>query len=1107
MDVAAWLSALGLGEYARAFADNDIDAEILPTLGAEDLRELGVASLGHRKRLLAAITELSRGDGAGARQQQRAAGRVPPAAALPAEGERRQVTVLFADLAGYTRLGRELDAEELHALLGRFFDLADRAIEDHGGTIDKHIGDCVMATFGAPLAHGNDPERAVRAALAIRDAMPAVAREVGRPVGVHIGIASGQVVASDTGSASHREYTVTGDSVNLASRLTDRAQTGEVLISDAVLRALADRLECAEAGDLAVKGFAEPVRAWHLLGLRGVAEPGGRRPFIGRRGELQQFKAALGACRDGGAGRTILVRGEAGIGKTRLVEEFQREAAGLGFAHHAGLVLDFGTGAGRDAVRSVVRSLLGVAPGAEPAAVRAAAGRVLADGLLEADRAVFLHDLLDLPQPRELRGVYDAMDNPTRNRGKRETVALLVAHLSRQRPLLLVVEDLHWADGLTLEHLAKLTETVTDCPALLVMTTRIEGDPIDRTWRSGAGGAPLMTIDLGPLRREEALALATAFMDGSDQLAERCIERAAGNPLFLEQLLRHAGESAEAGGVPGSVRSLVQARIDRLEPGDKQAVQAASVFGQRFALAGLRHLIGSPDYACDGLVRHFLARPQGEEFLFAHALVRDAVYDSLLRSRRRELLRRAAAWFEGQDPVLHAGHLDRAEDPAAPRAYLGAARAQADRFHYERARGLVERGLELGPDGATSYELMCLRGDLLRELGATRESHDAFNEALAHAADDRQRCRAWIGVAAAARITDSYEEALGVLDRAEAAATGHRLTKELARIHYYRGSICFPLGDIDGCLKQHELALRYAREASSPEDEARALGGLADATYSQGRMITAQAHFDRCIGLAREHGFSQIEAANLTLRGTVRYYQNDVEGGIRDRLAAAAAAVRIGDQRAEMVARGGAAYILWDRGELADARRQTERSLALARSLGARRFEALQFGCLARVAATEGRRAEAVTLAREAVAVSRATGVRFLGPWCLGGLASVAEDPAERRRALVEGEEILRSGCVSHNYLCFYRDAMEVTLELGEWGEAERYALALEDYTRPEPLPWSDFFIARARALAAHGRGRRDREPFEALERLRCEAERVGLRVALPAIARALAER
>src|SRR5919109_1942109 len=198
-EIAEWLRSLGLDRYEQAFRDADIDVEVLADLDDADLEKLGV-SLGHRKKLLKAIAALAAPCETAPAE---------PGAVAAIEGERRQVTVLFADLAGYTRMTRELGAEAMHDITDRFFGLADGVIERFGGTIDKHIGDCVMAVFGAPVAHGNDPERAVRAALAIRDAMPAISAEVGREVGVHVGVAGGQVVASSTGSAGHREYTVT----------------------------------------------------------------------------------------------------------------------------------------------------------------------------------------------------------------------------------------------------------------------------------------------------------------------------------------------------------------------------------------------------------------------------------------------------------------------------------------------------------------------------------------------------------------------------------------------------------------------------------------------------------------------------------------------------------------------------------------------------------------------------------------------------------------------------------------------------------------------------------------------------------------------------------
>lgn len=219
-DPAQWLEGLGLGQYAQAFAENGIGLDVLPRLSEDDLKELGL-NLGDRRRLQAAleipdpVAEHPAGAGG------------EPTRTLQPEAERRQVTVLFADICGYTKLSTEMDAEELHTTLGQFIDRADAIIYDHGGTVDKHIGDSVMAVFGAPVAHSDDSVRAARAAMAIHEAMPAVSEQVGRRLQVHIGIASGQVVASGIGNDQH--YTVTGDSVNLASRLTDAAAPGETV--------------------------------------------------------------------------------------------------------------------------------------------------------------------------------------------------------------------------------------------------------------------------------------------------------------------------------------------------------------------------------------------------------------------------------------------------------------------------------------------------------------------------------------------------------------------------------------------------------------------------------------------------------------------------------------------------------------------------------------------------------------------------------------------------------------------------------------------------------------------------------------------------------------
>jgi class 3 adenylate cyclase/tetratricopeptide (TPR) repeat protein len=1028
--------------------------------------------------------------------------RTPTAPAAVADGERRQVSVLFADLSGYTELSRQLDAEEVHALLERFFQRVDGLVERFGGSVDKHIGDCVMAVFGAPVAHGNDAERAALAALAIREEMPELSAEVGRALGAHIGLAAGQVVASRTGSAAHREYTVTGASVNLASRLTEAAGTGTILISDLARRMLPPRFACDDAGMLAVKGLPEPVRAWRLIGVDETAAT--RPPFVGRRAELAQFQAVLDACGETGTGQAVVVRGEAGIGKTRVIEEFQALAEAAGFACHVALVLDFGAGIGQDAIRALVRSLLGLTIGSDAAAARDAAERALGEGWVADEQRVHLNDLLDLPQPIALRALYHAMDHATRDRGKRQTVTGLVQAFSRRQPLLLVVEDVHWADRPTLEHLATLTEAVAACPALLVMTSRIEGDPLDHAWRSSTAASPLMTIDLGPLRPQEATTLAGAYLDASADFAKRCIERAGGNPLFLEQLLCHA-EQSSAAGVPGSVQSLVQARLDQLEARDRQALQAASVLGQRFTLEAVRHLIAAPDYACAALVRRFLIRPAGDDFLFAHALIRDAVDDSLLKARRRELHRRAAAWFAERDLVLWAEHLDRALDPEAPQAYLAAAHAQAVDYRYERARVLTERGLALAADPATRFALTCFLGEIMHDLGAMAESRIAYEQALETAGDDRERASAWLGLAAVKRVTEDLEGAFLDLERAEAAAKRHGLVELRARIHFLRGNLHFPRGDISDCLAEHSKSLERAREVGSPELEAQALGGLGDAEYVRGHMISAHRHLQGCVELAARHGFGRIEVANRSQIAHARLYFDPQKSAFDAAIAAAEAAERVGHLRAEINARLAAVFACSSLGAWDDLRTQARRIDSLIRRLGARRFLQGALLHVGKAALAEGRRDEALVLLEEALAISRETGIRFHGPNVLGALATAAADPDRRRRALAEGEQVIAAGCVAHNPLRFYPDAIEVALDLGEWDEAERYAAALEDVTRLEPLPWSDFFIARGRALAALGRDGVAESAKPELARLQAEARRLDYRMALPAIERALA--
>jgi class 3 adenylate cyclase/tetratricopeptide (TPR) repeat protein len=1088
--IVGWLEGRGLGHLAQAFTEAGIGLDVLPRLSEADLKELGL-NLGDRRRFQAAVEAVGElASGATLSVRDTTVGKPPHT------GERRQVTVLFADISSYTKLSTELDAEELHAVLGEFFDRADAIIRDHGGTVDKHVGDSVMALFGAPVAHSDDSLRAVHAAEAIHQAMPHISASAGRALRVHIGIASGQVVASGIGSDTH--YTVTGESVNLASRLTDAAGAGETLISEHVWNAIGPS-DCEHRGALSVKGFAEPISTYLVRALRQQGGSAAERLFVGRQGEVRQFAGALEGCLEGGTGQAVLVRGEAGIGKTRLTEEFVRIALERGVHCHRTLVLDFGVGKGQGAIHSLMRSLLAIQPGSDEPARLQAAERVYAEALLERSRAVYLNDLLDLPQPLELRSLYDAMGNAARTEGKRETVAAIVRSMSARHPLLMIVEDLHWAERPVVQQLADITRAIADRPAVLAMTSRIEGNPLDEAWHLSTSATPLMTIDLRPLRPDDAMRLAAGFIDANTQFALNCIKRADGNPLFLEQLLRSAEEMGETG-VPGSVQSVVQARLDRLDALDKQAIVAASVLGQRFSLAPLRYLIGSPHYDLGGLIAHFLIRPEANDYLFAHALVQEGVYSSLLKSRRAELHRKAAEWYENQDQVLCAQHLDRADDPGAALAYRRATELEVAALRFDSALVMADRGIALAAEPRTRFELMCMRAEALRNMGATGESIAAFEAGLASAVDNAQRCRAWIGMAAGMRIADRQKQALEILVEAEKAADEFDLDVERAQIHNLRGNLYFPLGRIEECLAEHEKSLTFARKAGSAEGEALALGGLGDGYYLRGHMRSACERFQGCVDLCRKHGYGRIEVANRHMVGWTRIYQMEFTQAIVDGLAAAAMAARVSQQRAEQLGYILAGRIEVELGRFADARIHLERALKIARKIGAGNFEAQSLCLLGQLCAAQENMDEARHHVKQAMDVVRKVGMTFIGPAVLAVHAELSADLAERTAVLREAEKILDSGCVAHNQFWFAQSAIDHKLSVGEWDEVDRYARRLENYIREEPLAWPEFIAARGRALASWGRGKREPDLAAELKRLRDMAVEVGLVRAVTAL-------
>ena len=1014
---------------------------------------------------------------------------------------------MFSDLSGYTALNESFDPEEVEALMGRVKSDASAVIERHGGTVNQFVGDEIMALFGIPVARRDDARRAVAAALelhAVVDAYLATLEPAfARSLAMHTGIATGLVVArrSDTRAG---DFALTGDTVNMAARLRSAAASREIVASAATWQQVSDAFDAESTAPLALKGKDQALVAYRILGARKAPASDATAP-VGRDEELRDFRALAEACVQRRRSRVVIVRGDPGVGKSRLVAEFVACARALGFSCHGAPVLDFGAETGRDAVRSLARSLLGVDGAADEATRRTAIESASQARSMAAEQLLFLHDLLDVAAPAELRALAAAMSTTARELGSLHALCDIVAAVGAALPLLLVVEDIHWADAWTLERLAALAVLAARQPLLLVMTTRFAGDPSAGAWRTSLHGAPLTGIDLGPLTVEDSQRLAALSSTMPAALVASCVERAEGNPLFLLQLLLDAGAAAQTR-LPGSIQALVHTRMDRLAAEDKAALQAASVLGQRFAMDALRHLLDRAGYDPRLLVENFLIRADSGEFMFCHALIRDGAYASLLHKRRRALHARAAEWFASRDGVLAAEHFDRADDPRAAAAYLDAGASIAEQFRHGAALALVERGLALAATQETRFALLMARGRLLVELGRPSDAIEAARAALAAASNSGERARALIAMAAGMRLNDRIAEGLAALDEAEPLAGEAGLALDLSRLHHLRGNLRFPLGRVGDCVTEPELARRLAREAGSLEAEAAAMGGLGDGYYLQGRMRSANRQFAACVTMARAHGLGRLEVANLYMIGWSAMHLAEISAAAAVGQEAIALALRASQPRAEMMARQLVASVegLF-RGGFDEAERQSAAALTLARTLGARRFEAQTLGVCAMLALREGDRERARRLVDEGLALCRVHGMGHIGPWLHGVRALSEPDPVARSHWLDEGERQLALGSVSHNHVDLRRTAIDALLEVGDLDGVERNCVRIESYTAQEPLPLHDWIVRRARALVRVARGERAETLAATLRALRDEGARAEIRVQLPALDAAIA--
>ncbi|MBI2710624.1 MAG: AAA family ATPase [Actinobacteria bacterium] len=768
---------------------------------------------------------------------------VTPAPA-PAPGERRVVTILFADLAGFTALAEGRDPEAVKELLDRCFAGLVPVVQRHGGTVDKLIGDELMATFGAPVAHEDDPERAVRAALGLRDAID----ELAPGLSLRIGVNTGEVLAGPVGPG--HAYTVTGDAVNTAHRLVGAAAPGEVLVGERTWARSVHTVEFASRPPFTVRGKRAPVRAWAAVRPRAVTgEPSGAPlPFLGREAELAQLTDLATAVLRRGQSAAVLVTGEPGVGKTRLARELvSRGGLGAGARSLRTTCPPYGEEGMLEPVAQLLRTALGIDADAAPAAqlgriesaVDALPGTDQAERSLLVNRAAQLLGLHDVPRRA---GESDLAVTPLRvvDRLVGAAVRILTA-MARDHPCLVVVDDVQWADEAVVDLVSRLLARTGGVPLLVLALGR--DDVLER--HPDLLALPGLThLRLGPLDPRTGCSLVAAALarHGPEdaelpgpEVEQGLLDASGGNPLLIEQLVAYlvetsalvlAGDrwraSADLGsaGLPDGIRALLGARLDALPADERHVLHVAALFGRRFWPAGVAHLVSRPladvDDAIERLAGRGLLEPAPAEardgtWSFRHLLTRDVAYASLALAQRARQHAAAARWLRDHHPggdestiaALLAHHYERAvslnreldhTDPglsgAAFAALVRAGHEAERRDALREAQRWYARACELGSfDPVAGLEAELAHGRVLAGLRRLDEAARTFERVhrRAGAVGDEAaglscQALAWSGVVA--RLRGDPDRARDLFE--EAARTCRAVGEERGEIEVLR---------------------------------------------------------------------------------------------------------------------------------------------------------------------------------------------------------------------------------------------------------------------------------------------------------------------------------
>jgi class 3 adenylate cyclase/tetratricopeptide (TPR) repeat protein len=791
--------------------------------------------------------------------------------------ERRIVTVLFGDLTGFTELSERLDPEEVKTIVDRAFDGLAELITLYGGRVDKVVGDEIMAVFGAPQTHEDDPERAVRCALTMQRNLAQYSHELERDRGVklrmRIGVNTGEVVAGVVGGAD--AYTVVGDAVNIAKRIESAADPGMTLVGETTYLATREAVDYREHPPVVAKGKQSPLVVWEAAAERALPGTFGRRteaPLVGRDEELALLESLANVVRRDRRSVVVTLLGDAGMGKSRLANEFARRLEPHGVRVLGGRSLPYGTASPSFAVEEMIRAALDIDPGAAPVVARDQVVERLGKlGLAtESDRILMLLGLREREPATALaaggRGGPGGGGTPARGRESLQAATNLFAALAaREELLVLVFHELHWGENTLLEYIAELAEGSRNVPLLMLCLAR--PDLVERApaWL-GRPASALLTLE--PLPRDRAAELLDRLLGREEILPgmrENVLDRAGGNPFFLEELVRYLLDRGELGStdriaVPSSVQGLVAARLDALPTDARRFAQHAAIIGEQFWLGALQRLehdgkADEIDKLLDVLVDKELIEPveppripDQKEYRFRQALVREVAYAGIPKQQRARHHAVVGRWIE--DTTCACGLEREFFDLVG--------------HHYERSASLGrDIGLEVEGAGAKAREYLERAGDEALGMDAAAVAAGFFERALAFATDEEDRLHLRLHLAEA--LVGCWRPAQAQEQLGEALSSSRRLGDRRAEGKALRllGDLLRMRGDIDEARPHLEHALAIAKEVGDLHEEAEGLRSHGLADLLQGRLSSAALWFRQALARSREIGDKRGEAWSL----------------------------------------------------------------------------------------------------------------------------------------------------------------------------------------------------------------------------------------------------